>query len=416
MKKVALLTSFVGKIDPAYSLSNVVGNQLKMLVKYGYRPTLIVRSLEDPQGIWANKAITIKRIPNYILDTVTGEIPDMNRFGKDAEETAAALYEILKDHDVCITHDTIFQKGELIQNAAARMVAEKLPNLRWLHWIHSGPESRANAEPPFSFRYIRFPNSCIVYPNTFDINRVAAMYDIEETDVKLCHHPIDVCEFFGFPDDLIEFVEKKKILGADIIAVYPIRLDRGKQPHKLISIFSHFKKMGKSIKLIICDFHSTGGDKAKYREDMKKQMTELGLNKNEVIFMSEYDRKFQYNMPHEYIRCLLQISNIFIQASQTETYSLIAQEAAICRNLLILNEDFPAMRDIYGKDALYRKFSSAIIKTTYNDENAAYFDMARYINYYLENDKALNLSSTIRKTRNLDYIFCHQFEKLLYIE
>ena len=101
MKKVAILTSFVGKIDDAYSLCNVVGNQLKMLVKYGYRPTLIVRSLDNPEGIWANSAVTIKQIPNVILDTVTGEIPDMDKFRADSLETAKVLHEILKNHDVC---------------------------------------------------------------------------------------------------------------------------------------------------------------------------------------------------------------------------------------------------------------------------------------------------------------------------
>ena len=416
MKKVAILTSFVGKIDSAYSLCNVVGTQLKMLVKYGYRPTLIVRSLEEPEGIWANPAITVKQIPNLILDPVSGKVEDMEKFKKDSITTAEALHEIVQDHDVVITHDTIFQKGELIQNAAARMVAEELPNLRWLHWIHSGPDFKQNVPPPFNLRYIPFPHSYIVYPNYYDIGRVAEMYGMEETDVKVCYHPIDICEFLGLSDDMMRFVDQKKILNADIVAVYPIRLDRGKQPHKLISIFGHFKKMGRSVRLIIVDFHSTGGDKAQYREEMKRQASEIGLTRNEIIFMSEYDKRFEYKVPHEIIRDLLMISNLFIQPSETETYSLIAQEAALCKNLVVLNEDFPAMRTIYGEDALYRRFSSVLMKTTYDNENLAYYDMARYLDYYLTNDKAVALQTKIRKTRNLDYVFTHQFERLLYAE
>jgi len=416
MKKVAILTTFVGIIDPAYSLCNVVGNQLKMLVKHGYRPTLIVRSLVKPTGIWANPLITVKQIPDMILDTVTGVVPDLDKFRQDSIETAKVLGEILKNHDVCITHDTIFQKGELIQNAAARMVAEELPKLRWLHWIHSGPEPKPDVEPPFDLRYKPFPNSYIAYPNSYDISRVAGMYGVEETDVKICHHPIDICEFFGFSDELTEFVEKKRILDADIITVYPVRLDRGKQPHKLISIFSHFKKMGKTVRLIIIDFHSTGGDKVTYREEMKKQLSEQGLTKNEIIFMSEYNKKYEQGVPHQMVRNLLLISNLFIQASTTETYSLIAQEAAICKNLVVLNDDFAPMRSIYGPDALYRKFSSVLIDTTYDNEYGAYFDMARYLDYYMSHDKAIALNTKIRKTRNLDYIFTKQFEKLLYAE
>ena len=417
MKKVAILTSFVGKIDPAYSLCNVVGNQLKMLVKYGYRPTLIVRSLEEPFGIWANPLVTVKTIPDVILDPVTGEIPDMDKFRADSIESAKAIHELLEGHDVCITHDTIFQKGELIFNAAARMVAEEMPKLRWLHWIHSGPEVPPNdVKPPFDLRYLPFPHSYIVYPNAYDIGRVARMYHIEETDVKVCNHPTDICEFLGFSDDTTTFIEKKKILEADVIAVYPVRLDRGKQPHKLINIFGHLKKLGRNVRLIIVDFHSTGGDKKAYREEMKKQLSELGLTKNEIIFMSEYDKKFEYHVPNSMIRDLLLISNLFIQASTTETYSLIAQEAALCKNLLVLNDDFPPMRELYGPDALYKKFSSVLIDTKFDNEYSAYFDMARYIDYYLSHDKAVALNTKIRQTRNLDYIFTKQFEKLLYAE
>ena len=242
-KRIALLTSFVGKIDTAYSLSTVVANQLKMLVKFGYHPTLIVRSLHEPQGIWANPLIKVRQVPDYILDTVTGIVDDIEGFNKKVDETAKALYDILKNVDVCLTHDTIFQKGELIQNAAARKVAEQLSHLRWLHWIHSGPEKHSSAQLPYpqNLRYQRFPHSFLVYPNYIDRARVSGMYGVEETDVKMVRHPIDICEFLGFSDLTTELVDSKKLLSADVLAVYPIRLDRGKQPHKILHIFSHLK-------------------------------------------------------------------------------------------------------------------------------------------------------------------------------
>jgi len=140
------------------------------------------------------------------------------------------------------------------------------------------------------------------------------------------------------------------------------------------------------------------------------------LIKNEIIFMSEYNKKYEHGVPRETVRNLLMLSNLFIQASTTETYSLIAQEAAICKNLVVLNEDFAPMRTIYGPDALYRKFSSVLINTTYENEYGAYFDMARYLDYYLSHDKAVALGTKLRQTRNLDYIFTNQFEKLLYAE
>jgi hypothetical protein len=60
------------------------------------------------------------------------------------------------------------------------------------------------------------------------------------------------------------------------------------------------------------------------------------------------------------VREMLSLSNVFILPSKSESYSLVAQEAGIMGNLLIVNDDFTPFREIFGESALYYKFSSNI--------------------------------------------------------
>lgn len=108
------------------------------------------------------------------------------------------------------------------------------------------------------------------------------------------------------------------------------------------------------------DFHSQGEAKHAYRDDLKAIAVQWGLEGKELIFLSEFDELSKHHSPQSLVRELFQLSNIFIFASRSESYSLSTQEAAVAGNLLILNEDFTPMREIYGENALYFKFSSNI--------------------------------------------------------
>jgi hypothetical protein len=123
------------------------------------------------------------------------------------------------------------------------------------------------------------------------------------------------------------------------------------------------------------------------------------------------------------VRDLMLLSNVFILPSRSETYSLVAQEAILCKNFIILNFDFSPMRSIYGENAKYFKFSSGIdalsgmdgeTNTKYGDEDAYFGYIARYINYELANNRVLALNTKIRKERNLKTVFRNHLEPLLY--
>ena len=419
MKRIAIFTTFLSS-DHAYSLNNVVVDQIKMFIRAGYKPVVLVGEGFQPVGVYND--VELRHIPKVFLSN-EGKLPD--NYYEDSEKMTLALREILKDVGVCITHDVIYQPAHLIHNLASRKIADERSDLRWLHWIHSAtsPHILCNKEEVKMLIRRPFPHAFICYPNQYDRNRVATNFRYEEHLVKYVPHPIDIPDYLGFHEYTREFADQYGLIQADIIMVYPVRLDRGKQVQMNIRAMAALKRRDKSVRMIVADFHSTGGDKVTYRDLLKKQGMELGLSDTELIFTSDFKPETKGSCPREMIRDLFNISNIFMLPSRSETYSLIAQEAAICGNLIILNFDFAPMRSIYGEQALYFKFSSNIDALTGLDgetltdykSGEKYFDeMATAICYELDNNRVVGLKDKLRKERNLDYVFKNHFEPLLY--
>ena len=436
-KKVCIFTQF-SDISQAYSLNRIVQDQLKMLLRHQYKPTVIVAESFEPEGLYADKNVTIKKIP---LVPVHNEVKKDETFDEDVENIFNSLMDILKGFDIVITHDIVYQPAALKHNVAARRVAEKLPDLRWLHWIHSAtsPAVLTNLRPYFGDQYIQtitrpFPNSLYVFFNYYSVPRIAQNFKVPEDMVAVVHHPSDLQEVYGLTDEVYKFVLQKKIYEADAIDVYPIRLDRGKQVEYVIKTMAMLKDFGLSVKVIIVDFHSTGGDKLKYRDDLKNIAIDYGLQQDELLWTSEYNPFWEIEVPHEDVMGLMRMSNVFIMPSVSESYSLIVQEAGLNKCVVVLNQDFPPFRDIFGPNAIFRKYSSNIdvmtgmdgfTKTKYGGDNVSdderpnleknyHRGTAGKIAFRLKHDTNLAMSIFLRKYRNLDYIFEHEFEPLFY--
>ena len=359
--KVILLTSF-SDLQKAYSLNIVVQSQIKMLLLNGYEPTVIVHESFTPEGIYADPRVTIEKIPNVPCHN---EVRKDETFDQDVESIAIRLREILKDRDVVLTHDIIYQNACLKHNFAARKVAKELPGVKWLHWIHSAtsPSLLNMLRPIFSDEYLNlvktpFPNSKYVYPNSYAVPSVARNFGVSEEDICVVNHPTDICGYLGIDPLVEEFIYRKKILESDVICTYPIRLDRGKQVEYVIKTISMLKEFGLTVRLIVIDFHSTGGDKITYREELKQLGIDWGLNGQEMTFLSEENEEWRHEVDQRIVAGFMTLSNVFIMPSVSETYSLIAQEAAITKQVVVLNGDFPPFRSIYGENAIYRKYSS----------------------------------------------------------
>jgi len=440
-KRVAIFTTF-DSFSPAYSLCRIANDQIKMLVRNGYHPTVIVQEgfKTENAGAFALPEVTIKHIPNVACHN---EVKKDESFDQDVDNIARALEEILKDIDVVLSHDVIYQNAALKHNFAARRVAEKLPHLKWRHWIHSAtsPITLNALRPIFQDEYLNlvskpFPNSLYVFFNDFSIPRVANDFGVSEDVVRVVHHPSDVAQVLGLSKDVGKFMDDKKILEADAVCVYPCRLDRGKQVEVAVKTMAMIKDMDLKVRMIVVDFHSTGGDKISYRDDLKNVGIDWGLNNQELLFTSEYKDEWNVEVPYEDALAIIRLANVFIMPSASESYSLITQEAGMNKCVVVLNQDFPPFRDIFGANAIFRKYSSNIdvlsglsgnTNTRYGPDNASDQERIHHEKIYhketagmvvskLRAYKDQALSTYLRQKRNLDYVFKHELEILFFEE
>lgn len=424
-KRIAVVTDFYS-VDPAYSLCNVAGNQIKMLLRAGYSPVVIVDEKFTGSDIypWQPGLVEFRHLASVPRDNRI-EVNDM--WVDDIDRMEGMMREALSGIDIALTHDLIYQNCMIKHRIAARRIARERDDLAWLHLIHSATPiggNLTNLHPTAEILGEPFPKSRILYPNEYDRKRVADNYSVPVERVEHVPHAIDIPGYFGFHEITRKLADDIDLFSADVIGCYPARLDRGKQVEIGIEIFSELAERGFNVRYIVIDFHSTGGDKVRYRKSLKRLARNLGLA-SDVVFTSEMYPETRVGCPRQVVRDIYAVSDVYIHPSRSETYSLTTQEAGIFGNVLVLNADFPAMRTIFGSDAIFGKFSSNMdiladaegsTETKYDDRKGYMTEMARQITSELLSSSALRQKRRIRRTRNLDAVFTQYLEPLFYKE
>lgn len=431
MKAVSIFTNF-SEYLASFSPLILVEEQIKMFVDHGYAIRAIVSEGFVPPADSPFHLAELQYIPH--LSQRDEDSRDDPGFDGDIDTLKEHLLTHLKDADICITHDMLFLPDYVKYNIAARAAADELPDLRWLHWIHSctdaGTLSRDRRR--FGDKYAQyagthFPNSFIVYPNSYDAPRIAKNLGFSEHEAKVVPHAHDIAKFSKFEDITKKLIKEKNLYEADVIMVYPLRLDRGKQPHIVMEIAAEIKRCGFPVRAIFVDFHSTGGDKVTYRDEIRASAAKLDLAEQDIIFTSDFDSSLATEAPRGLVSDLMELSNVFILPSRSETYSLVAQEAMAKGNLVILNQDFPPLMSVYKDYPLYYKFSSEYditadrwdatgkTETVHHPSNKAYYeDIAKRIIYEVENNRVLAGQRFVRQERNPEVVFRKYIEPLLF--
>ena len=409
--KIGILTTFYN-FDKSYSLCSVVESQLISLVKYGYSPVLFVHDNftgEIPKGVEIRKVV-----PRFLLVDYSSNQPVEKDFYEQVKKAKEALEKNFKDIDVVLTHDLIFQGWFLPYNVAMREANLKC---KWLHWIHSAPSPRpTNLQTPHDCRYKTMPNSKLIYMNHYDVVRLAEMYGGYPDDVRVVYNPLDLRNFSNLHPFVSKLIDKYKLLNADIIDVYPVSSTRfdGKQVNRVIQILGELKKLGKSVRFICPNAHANAEREKREVENLIHKGIEFGLTREEMIFTSLEDKEYELGVPHEIVKDLFLLSNLFIFPTSSENCPLILLEAAASKCLLVLNDSFPPLKDFFGENALYFRFGSMVENVNYQNEEQYFSDVAKIIISELNKNKPLNAFNKLKQKFNYDTIFREMLEPLFY--
>lgn len=418
MKGIAILTTF-DSIDLQYSIASLVIDQLNLLVKHGYKPTLFaIEGFRDfghvPKGVEVKAVIPRLTLTDYQLG-----VPKGKDFDVQVKVVTEALSEYLLNYSIVITHDVIFQTWFLPHNQAVRNIAKKYPHIKWIHWMHSAPSLRPqNLEYPHMLRFSGIPNSTYIAMNYADIELYADQYDIPVGNVAVVYNCRDVYKFFDMHPFSIELIEKYKLLDCDVMAVYPTRITSGKNPEEAIHLMAKIYESGKNATLVFCNSYSNAEAEKNYIAYLRKCGLQWGLPTDHLIFTSEEGKEWELGVPHKVVKDLMQISNLFFLPSKSEGCSLILLEAALTKNLIILNKTLPSLHEFGKEDALYIDCPSVRAgkqtNVQYHPNRDAHFkEWAGIIINQLEQNKSLNMFTRVKKKFNPDAIFRDMLEPLL---
>ena len=424
--KVAILTMFSG-LSPTYSLVNVVADQIGMLLRSGVSVKVLVSETcpdQERTGVFRDKNIEWVKITNtregkaivwHDYSAPVGKVHET--FYEEAELIAQDYVRYLKDVDVCIMHDILYQGWHLVHNIAIRKAQKKLSHVRFLAFTHSLPVNRPKEmEAPFSARFTGMPRTKFVYPTYSGIPALARQYDVPEGKCAVVYNTLPLLS--AMRPEVRQVAGGMDLINAEILAVYPARLTMGKQFEKVAALAGAIRtETEKNTKVIFCDFPSADIPSQLYKTMIRMEGVRYGLQKEDLLFTS--DIGYPDGFPRQGVFELFTLSNLFICPSYSESFGLTVLEAGSRGNFLVLNEAVPALKEVGEALGAYfmrwdaRNFGYDTREKYVPSEEAYYREHGRAIVDSMREDRSLKAKTVIRNKYNPDWICRNQLLPLL---
>lgn len=423
---IGLLTMF-RTLRSSYSLVHVVENQIKILLAHGHTVKLLVSEScpeEERYGVYLDERLDYIKVTN----TIEGEpivwhnYSDIDQelhvgFEKEVESVAEDLVKKLEGIEVCIMHDILYQGMHYLHNCAIRKAQKRLGGIGFISEIHSFPLIHPKVIPEaMKGYYMPMPNTLYVFPTRAGIAPLASQYNVPEGECRVVYHGITLIEQMS--EVVRKIHQKYDLLSPDVLIVYPARLTPGKKLDKVVALAGALKLIGEvSIRIVFCDSTSKETDAEAYKESVREVADQYGVEENELIFTSEIG--YSEGIPRESVLELFSLSNLYICPSLSEAFGLTVGEAARYGNLLVLNENVPALKEI-GKSlgAYFMKWDARVGDTMKQEhyspsEPTYYASQAKIILRKLREEHGIVAKTKVRQKFNNEWIWYHQLGPLL---
>ena len=404
--KVGILTTFAD-LDRSYSLVGVALEQAAMLAEHGIEyEFFVLKSFSGEAPEWLNLRAEVP----------TGHLQEDVINDALAEETIAWLKERAPQFDVLITHDMMFQTWFVTYNHAIREVIQSCPATTWVHWVHSAPGGRpARLIGPASLRYVVCPNSIYAYLNESDRLRYAESIGTNIDSVWTVYNPSDISTFLGVDDLLAKAIQKWKLWDHDIMQVYPFSMPRieAKGAEKVIGLFAGWKKEGYKVKLVFANAHCNAPREKAAVDTWSNLAADYGLEDGKDLFWTSRIPEWEYSVPHQTIKNLFRISNVFAFPTISEACSRILQEASLAGCLVIGNESFPPMNEFLSPVTPRHAFGSLRLEVKHSPNLKAWLHEVAKATMPLFSHPMFRQKSHMMKVASRANVWMRQFYPLL---
>lgn len=405
-KRIIIITPCFTKWNHGYSLTSVIEDQIRMLVRYGHSVKVLVGETFDVSEVSIGG---VKFLP---IMPVLEEAVDYRRYDdlwenkqhiRCAKILSPYLSEIIKDDDFVITHDIVFTGWNLPFFHGLKEAHLTCP---CYHWIHSMPTAMFDWWDISSMGN----NHNIVIPNRSHRQLSAEAYHTTVENVVYIPHIRDIRTFLDFGAEAIGFIDKfPKVLQADIVQIYPASSDRftHKGVRDLIYLFREFKTMDFTVCLVIANQWATGRQRQEDMEDYIDTAQNNGLGPNEFILTSYYDPpNYELGLNQKFLKDLLALANVFIFPTFVEAFGLVLPEAILASGALpVVNSHLEVMSEVLEGRGMRFGFGSWTNGLAKPHGKQWYKSVASAIAARLQNEESVACRSLVRQEYNMDTIY-----------
>jgi len=189
-----------------------------------------------------------------------------------------------------------------------------------------------------------------------------------------------------------------------------------------MTIFSNFKRLGRSVCLVIANQWATGKQQRESVNQYIESCRDLQLIPDqEVIFTSRWKAgdnldKAPYGLgiPKRMLRELMQYSNLFIFPTIEESFGLVLPEAVLAGGVLpVLNRSLPMMQEVAGNKALYFEFGSFTHEHNIEDPDQYFDSVAKVILSRMNQDESVRVKTFMRQRYNWSSLYRNTYAPVM---